>query len=108
MVIGTGWVFRNNLDDQGVVTRNKARLVVQEYNQEEGIDYVKNFSPVARMEAIRLLIVFAAHMGFTLYQMDVKSIFLNGYLQEEVYIRQPPRFESHEHPDHIHKLNKAQ
>ncbi|XP_070039686.1 putative mitochondrial protein AtMg00820 [Nicotiana tabacum] len=77
-IIDIRWVFKNNLDEQGNITRNKARLVVQGYNQEEGIDYDKTFAPIARMEAIRMLIAFAAHMKFTLYQMDVKSAFLNG------------------------------
>ena len=72
-VIGTRWVFRNKLDENGVITRNKSRLVVQGYNQEEGIDYDETFAPVARMEAIRILIAFAAFMGFKLYQMDMKS-----------------------------------
>ncbi|XP_075083362.1 uncharacterized protein LOC142167106 [Nicotiana tabacum] len=84
----------NKLDEQGNITRNKARLVVQGYNQEEGIDYDETFIPIARMEAIRRLIAFAAHMEFTLYQMDIKSVFLNGYLNEEVFVKQPPRFES--------------
>ena len=88
-IIGTKWVFRNKLDEQGTVTRNKARLVVQGYNQEEGIDYEETFAPVARIEAIRILIAFVAFMEFKLYQMDVKSAFLNGYLKEEVYVMQP-------------------
>ena len=74
-VIGTKWVFRNKLDEQGTVTRNKARLVVQGYNQEAGIDYEETFAPVARIEAIRILIAFAAHKGIKLFQMDVKSAF---------------------------------
>jgi len=75
-------VFHNKLDKQGTVTKNKARLVVQGYNQEEGIDFEETFAPVARIEAIRILIAFAAYMEFKLYQMDVKSSFLNGYLKE--------------------------
>ena len=86
------WVFRNKLDENGVITRNKSRLGVQGYNQEEGIDYDETFAPVARMEAIRILIAFAAFMGFKLYQMDVKSAFLNGDMKEEVFVKQPPRF----------------
>jgi len=82
-------VFRNKLDEQGTVTKNKAQLVVQGYNQEEGIDYEETFAPVARIEAIRILIAFAAQMEFKLYQMDVKSAFLNGYLKEEVCVMQP-------------------
>ncbi|XP_015057420.1 uncharacterized protein LOC107003608 [Solanum pennellii] len=106
-VIGTRWVFRNKLDENGVITRNKSRLVVQRYNQEEGIDYDETFAPVARMEAIRILIAFAAFMGFKLYQMDVKSAFLNGDLKEEVFVKQPPGFEDAELPDHMFRLNKA-
>ena len=75
------WVFRNKLDENGVITRNKSRLVVQGYNQEEGIDYDKTFAPVSRMEDIRILTTFAAFIGFKLYQMDVKSAFMNGYLK---------------------------
>ncbi|XP_070013228.1 uncharacterized protein [Nicotiana sylvestris] len=83
-VIGTKWVFRNKVDEDGTVTRNKARLVVQGYSQEEGIDYDETFAPIARLKAIRLLLAFVAHMEFTLHQMDVKIAFLNGYLKEEI------------------------
>jgi len=81
--------------------------VVQGYNQEEGINYEETFAPVARIEAIRILIAFATHMKIKLYQMDVKSAVLNGYLKEEVYVMQPPGFESKEFPNHVFKLNKA-
>ncbi|XP_070056495.1 uncharacterized protein [Nicotiana tomentosiformis] len=104
---GTRWVFRNKLDKFGNTTRNKARLVVQGYNQEEGIDYDETFAPVARMEAIRIPIAFASHMEFKLFQMDVKSAFLNGFLKEEVFIKQPSRFECHEYPEHVFKLDKS-
>jgi len=77
-IIGTKWVFRNKLDGLGTVTRNNVRLVVQGYNQEEGIDYEETFAPIARIEALRILIAFAAHIEIKLYQMDVKSAFLNG------------------------------
>ena len=80
--------------------------MVQGYNQEEGIDYEETFAPVARIEAIRILIAFAAHMEIKLYQMDVKSAFLNGYLKEEVYVMQPPGFESKEFSNHVFKLDK--
>ena len=106
-VIGTRWVFRNKLDENGVITRNKSRLVVQGYNQEEGIDYDETFAPVAKMEAIRILIAFAAFMGFELYQMDVKSAFMNGDLKEEVFVKQPPGFDDAELPNHVFRLNKA-
>ena len=92
-VIGTRWVFRNKVDEQGSVICNKARLVAQGYNQQEGIDYDETYAPVARLEAIRLLIAFASYKGFKLYQMDVKTAFLNGVLKEEVYVLQPPGFE---------------
>ena len=89
------------MDEQGTVTRNKARLVVQGYNQEEGIDYEETFTPVARIEARRILIAFAASMEFKLYQMDVKSAFLNGYLKEKVYLMQPLGFENIEFLNHV-------
>ena len=79
-------MFRNKLDEYGPVVRNKARLVVKGYNQQEGIDYNETFAPVARLEAIRLLIAYVAHKKIILFQMDVKTAFLNGYLQEEVFV----------------------
>ena len=106
-IIGTRWVFRNKLDDSGAVSRNKARLVAQGYNQQEGIDYDETFAPVARLEAIRLLIAFASHQGFTLFQMDVKTAFLNGKINEEVYVKQPLGFEDSSNPDHVYRLDKA-
>ena len=106
-VIGTRWVFRNKLVENGKVIRNKARLVTQGYNQEEGIDYEETFTPVARLEAIRLLIAFASHKNIKLFQMDVKCAFLNGYLQEEVYVAQPPGFENADFPNYVYKLDKA-
>ncbi|GJV36363.1 retrovirus-related pol polyprotein from transposon TNT 1-94 [Tanacetum coccineum] len=87
--------------------RNKARLVSQDYNQQEGIDYDEAFAPVARIEAIRIFLAFATYMNFTVYQMDVKSTFLNGKLKEEVYVKQPPSFESNEFPNHVCKLDKS-
>jgi hypothetical protein len=87
--------------------RNKARLVAQGYSQVEGLDFGETFAPVARLEAIRILLAFATSKGFKLYQMDVKSAFLNGVIQEEVYVRQPPGFESPKYPDRVYKLSKA-
>ncbi|MBE2321147.1 hypothetical protein DVA67_034775, partial [Solirubrobacter sp. CPCC 204708] len=94
-------------DENGNVVRNKARLVAQGYNQQEGIDYDETYAPVARLEAIRMLLAFACHKDFKLYQMDVKSAFLNGYIMEEVYVEQPPGFENHNLHNHVYKLSKA-
>ncbi|GJV99367.1 retrovirus-related pol polyprotein from transposon TNT 1-94 [Tanacetum coccineum] len=98
---------QNKKDEHGTTTKNKARLVAQGYSQEEGIDYDETFAPVARMEAIRIFLAFATYMNFKVYQMDVKSAFLNGKLKEEVYVKQPPSFESSEFPDYVCKLDKA-
>ncbi|GKA54046.1 retrovirus-related pol polyprotein from transposon TNT 1-94 [Tanacetum coccineum] len=106
-IIGTKWVFRNKLDENGVVSRNKARLVAQGYNQQEGIDYDETYAPVARLEYIRILLAYACALDFKLFQMDVKSAFLNGFINEEVYVVQPPRFIDFEKPDHVYKLNEA-
>ncbi|RVW18191.1 Copia protein [Vitis vinifera] len=92
-VIGTRWVFRNKMDENDIIIRNKARLVAQGFNQEEGIDYEETFAPVARLEAIRMLLAFACFKDFVLYQMDVKSAFLNGFINEEALygLKQAPR-----------------
>ena len=90
-----------------MVVRNKARLAAQGFCQKEGIDYEETFAPVAHLEAIRILLAFAASKGFKLFQMDVKSVFLNGYIEEEVYVRQPPGFENPKFPNHVFKLYKA-
>ena len=87
-IIGTKWIYRNKQDENGLVVRNKARLVAQGYTQVEGIDFDETFAPVARLEAIRILLAYANHHDITLYQMDVKSAFLNGKLEEEVYVAQ--------------------
>jgi hypothetical protein len=89
------------------VVRNKSRLVAQGFSQKEGIDYEENFAPVARLEAIRILLAFVVAKGFKLHQMDVKSAFLNSVLEEEVYVRQPPGFESEKYPHRVYKLRKA-
>ncbi|GJS01526.1 putative ribonuclease H-like domain-containing protein [Tanacetum coccineum] len=105
--IGTKWVLKNKKDERGIVIRNKARLVAQGYTQEEGIDYEEVFAPVARIEAIRLFLAYASYMGFTVYQMDVKSAFLYGTIDEEVYVMQPPGFEDPEFPDKVYRVEKA-
>ncbi|GJX99429.1 retrovirus-related pol polyprotein from transposon TNT 1-94 [Tanacetum coccineum] len=105
--IGTKWIFRNKKDEKGIMIRNKARLVVKGYTQEEGIDYDEVFSPVARIEAIRLFLAYAYFMGFMVYQMDVKSAFLYGTIEEEVYVCQPPGFEDPDYPDKVYKVVKT-
>ncbi|GKB57819.1 putative ribonuclease H-like domain-containing protein [Tanacetum coccineum] len=105
--IGTKWVFKNKKDKRGNVIRNKARLVAQGYRQEEGIDYEEVFAPMARIEAIRLFLAYASFMGLLVYKMDVKSAFLNGTIEEEVYPTQPPGFKYHDHPDKVYKVVKA-
>ncbi|XP_072151395.1 uncharacterized protein [Setaria viridis] len=105
--IGTKWIFKNKHGEDGHVVRNKARLVAQGFSQKEGIDYGETFAPVARLEAIRILLAFAASRGYKLYQMDVKSAFLNGFIEEEVYVKQPPGFEHPNFPDRVFKLQKA-
>jgi hypothetical protein len=106
-VVGTKWVFRNKQDKHGVVTRNKARLVAKGYSQVEGLDFDETYAPVAILESIRILLAYATYHGFKLYQMDVKSAFLNGPIKEEVYVEQPPVFEDSEYPNHVYKLSKA-
>ncbi|GJZ59629.1 retrovirus-related pol polyprotein from transposon TNT 1-94 [Tanacetum coccineum] len=90
-----------------IVIRNKARLVAKGYNQQEGIDFEESFAPVARLEDVRLFITYVAHKSFLVYQMDVKTTFLNGPLKEEVYVNQPDRFIDPHHPDKVYRLKKA-
>jgi hypothetical protein len=106
-IISIKWVFRNKQDEFGIVIRNKAILVAQGYTQVEGLDFGETYARVARLEAIRFLLAFAAHHDFNLYQMDVKSAFLNGPLSEEVYVEQPLDFEDPKRPNHVYKLRKA-
>jgi hypothetical protein len=106
-VVGTKWVFRNKQDEHGVVTRNKARLVAKGYSQVEGLDFDETYAPVARIESICILLVYATYHGFKLYQMDVKSAFLNGPIKEDVYVEQPLGFEDSEYPNYVYKLSKA-
>ncbi|GJU20787.1 putative ribonuclease H-like domain-containing protein [Tanacetum coccineum] len=105
--IGTKWILKNKRDARGIVVRNKARLVAQGHRQEEGIDYDEVFAPVARIEAIRLFLAFASYMGFMVYQMDVKSVFLYGSINEEVYVTQPKRFVDPQYPKKVYKVVKA-
>nr|GEU34051.1 hypothetical protein [Tanacetum cinerariifolium] len=104
---GTKWVFRNKNDERGIVIRNKSRLVSQGYTQEKGIDYDEVFAPVARIKAIRLFLAYASFKDFVVDQMDVKSAFLYGKIEEEVYVCQPPGFEDLNFPDRVYKVEKA-
>nr|GEX01444.1 retrovirus-related Pol polyprotein from transposon TNT 1-94 [Tanacetum cinerariifolium] len=101
------WLLKNKHDEENTVIRNKTRLVVRGYRQEEGIDFEESFAPVARMEAIRIFLAYAAHKGFTVYQMDVKTAFLHGSLKEDVYMCQPKGFIDAHHPSHVYKIKKA-
>ncbi|GJU27573.1 retrovirus-related pol polyprotein from transposon TNT 1-94, partial [Tanacetum coccineum] len=107
MVIALKWIYKVKLDEYGDVLKNKARLVAKGYHQEEGIDFEELFAPVARIEAIRIFIANAATKNMIIYQMDVKTAFLNGDLQEEVFVSQPEGFEDHENPTHVYRLKKA-
>nr|GEV86071.1 copia protein [Tanacetum cinerariifolium] len=106
IIIGTKWVYRNKLDENGVVTRNKARLVAQGYNQQEEIDYDETYAPVARLESIRILLAYACALDFKLYQMDMKSAFLNSFINEEVYVAQPSGFIDFVKPNYVYRLKK--
>ncbi|GKD24364.1 retrovirus-related pol polyprotein from transposon TNT 1-94 [Tanacetum coccineum] len=106
-VIGTKWVYRNKLDENGIISRNKARLVAQGYNQQEGIDYDKTYAPIARLESIRILLAYACALDFKLFQMDVKIAFLNSFINKEVYMAQLLGFIDFEKPNHVYKLKKA-
>jgi hypothetical protein len=106
-VIGIKWVFKNKQGEDGEIVRNKTHLVTQGFSQVKGLDFGETFAPVARLEAIRILLPFAASKGFKLYQMDVKSSFLNIVIQEEVYVMQPPGFENPKFPHRVYKLSKA-
>ncbi|GKB30405.1 putative ribonuclease H-like domain-containing protein [Tanacetum coccineum] len=105
--IGAKWVFRNKKDERGIMIKNKARLVAQGYTQEEGIDYDEVFAPVARIEEIRLFLAYASFKDFVVYQMDVKSAFLYGKIEEEVYVYQPPGFKDPDFPSRVYKVEKA-
>ena len=106
-VIGAKWIFKNKSDEHGTVIRNKSRLVAQDYTQVKGIDFDETFASVARLESIRILLAIASHLNFKLYQIDVKSTFLSGMLQEEVYIEQPKGFVDPHRPNDVYKLKRA-
>ncbi|KAI3813950.1 hypothetical protein L1987_18686 [Smallanthus sonchifolius] len=105
--IGTRWILINKQDESKMIIHNKARLVVQGFYQQKGIEYEEVFAPVARVEAIRIFLVYASYMNFIVYQMDIKTFFLYGKVKEEIYVYQPHGFEDCEHPDYVYKLDKA-
>jgi hypothetical protein len=105
--IGRKWVWKNKEGENGEVVRNKSRLAARGYSQKEGINYEETFAPIAHLEAIRILLAFFVAKGVRLYQMDVKSAFLNGVLEEEVYVKRSPGFESENYPHRVYKLRKA-
>ncbi|GKD42323.1 retrovirus-related pol polyprotein from transposon TNT 1-94, partial [Tanacetum coccineum] len=107
MVITLKWIYKVKVDELGGILKNKARLVAHGYLQEEGIDFEESFAPVARLEAIRIFLTFVAHMNMVIYQMDVKTAFLNGNLREEVYVSQSDGFVDPDNPYHVYKLKKA-
>nr|GEY34536.1 retrovirus-related Pol polyprotein from transposon TNT 1-94 [Tanacetum cinerariifolium] len=107
MVITLKWIYKVKLDELGGILKNKARLVARGYRQEEGIDFEESFAPVARLEAIRIFLAYAAHKNMVVYQMDVKTTFLNGNLREEVYVSQPDGCVDPDNPNHMYKLKKA-
>ncbi|GKC85696.1 retrovirus-related pol polyprotein from transposon TNT 1-94 [Tanacetum coccineum] len=106
-IITLKWIYKVKLDKLGCVLKNKARLVARGYRREEDIDFEESFALVARLEAIRIFLAFAAHMNMVVYQMDVKTAFLNGILREEVYVSQPNGFVDPENPNHVYKVKKA-
>ncbi|GKC57434.1 retrovirus-related pol polyprotein from transposon TNT 1-94, partial [Tanacetum coccineum] len=106
-VIKLKWLWNNKKDEDQTVIRNKARLVAKGYAQEEGIDFEESFAPVARLEAVSIFVAYAAHKSFPIYQMDMKTAFLNGPLKEEVYVAQPDGFVDPDHPDKVYRLRKA-
>ncbi|GKB80586.1 retrovirus-related pol polyprotein from transposon TNT 1-94 [Tanacetum coccineum] len=107
MVITLKWIYKVKLDELGGILKNKARLVARGYRQEEGIDFEESFAPVARLDAIRIFLAYAAHVNMIVYQMDVKIVFLNGILREEVYVSQPDGFVDQDNLNHVYKLKKA-
>ncbi|GJY70260.1 retrovirus-related pol polyprotein from transposon TNT 1-94 [Tanacetum coccineum] len=107
MLINLKWIFRVTLDEFGGILKNKARLVAKGLRQEEGIDFEEYFALVAQIEAIRIFVANLAHKNMTVYQMDVKTAFLNGVLREEVYVSQPEGFVDQDHPNHMYRLKKA-
>ncbi|GKE64876.1 retrovirus-related pol polyprotein from transposon TNT 1-94, partial [Tanacetum coccineum] len=107
MVITLKWIYKVKLDELGGILKNKASLVARSYRQEEGIDFEESFAPVARLDAIRIFLAYAAHMNMIVYQTDVKTAFLNSLLREEVYVSEPDGFVDLDNPNHVYRLKKA-
>ncbi|GJV92960.1 retrovirus-related pol polyprotein from transposon TNT 1-94 [Tanacetum coccineum] len=107
MVITLKWIYKVKLDELGGILKNKARLVARGYRQEEGIDFEESFALVARLDAIQNFLAYAAHMNMIVYQIDVKTTFLNDILREEVYVSQPDGLVDQDNPNHVYKLKKA-
>jgi hypothetical protein len=106
-IVRTKCVFCNKQNEHRVVTRNKVRLVDKGYSQVKDLDFEETFISVARLQSIRILLTYATHHDFKLYQMEVKSAFLNGPIKEEVCVEQPPGFKDQEYPNLVYKLHKA-
>nr|GFD20998.1 Gag-Pol polyprotein [Tanacetum cinerariifolium] len=106
-VINLKWLWKNKRDEENTVIQNKSRLVAKGYAQKEGVDFEESFTPITRLEAVRLFIAYAAHKSLTVYQMDVKTVFLYDPMKEEVYVNQPDGFVDPYHPDKVYRLKKA-
>ncbi|GJV63470.1 retrovirus-related pol polyprotein from transposon TNT 1-94 [Tanacetum coccineum] len=106
-IIKVKWIWKNKTDAENTVIRNKSRLVAKGYGQEEGIDFEESFAPVARLESVKIFVAYAAHKNFPIFQMDVKTAFLNGPLKEEVFVQQPDGFVDPDFPNHVYRLKKA-
>nr|GFC11225.1 retrovirus-related Pol polyprotein from transposon TNT 1-94 [Tanacetum cinerariifolium] len=107
MVITLKWIYKVKLDELGGILKNKAHLVAHGYRQDEGINFKESFAPVARLEAIRIFLAYATHKNMVVYQMDVKTEFLNGNLREDIYVSQPDGFVDPDNANHVYKLKKA-
>nr|GFD07914.1 retrovirus-related Pol polyprotein from transposon TNT 1-94 [Tanacetum cinerariifolium] len=107
VVITLKWIYKVKLDELGGILKNKACLVACSYRQEEGIDFEESFAPVGRLESIRIFLAYAAHKNMVFYQMDVRTVFLNGNLREKVYVSHPDGFVDPDKPNHMYKLKKA-
>nr|GEV40238.1 copia protein [Tanacetum cinerariifolium] len=105
-IITIKWIWKNKTDAENMIIQNKSRLVAKGYGQEEGTNFEESFAPVARLEAVRIFVAYAAHNNFPIYQMDVKMEFLNGPMKGEVFVRQPDGFVDLEFPNHVYRLKK--